>query len=46
MAIKIKLWIKPPDSSKPNIYMYEQVRGLLKPRANSPNPFGELLNDF
>jgi hypothetical protein len=29
-----------------NIYMYEEVLELLKPEANSPNPFEKLLKDF
>jgi len=29
-----------------NIYMYEELLELLKPRANPPNPFEKLLKDF
>jgi hypothetical protein len=29
-----------------NIYMYEELLELLKPQANSPNPFEKLLKDF
>jgi hypothetical protein len=29
-----------------NIYMYEELLELLKPQANSPNPFENLLKDF
>jgi hypothetical protein len=29
-----------------NIYMYEELLEVLKPQANSPNPFEKLLKDF
>jgi hypothetical protein len=29
-----------------NIYMYQELLELLKPQANSPNPFEKLLKDF